>query len=117
MRLLHFLALACAAALLVPRDAAWLRSAPARLLIACGRHSLPVFCVGVVLSIAGTALLLAERSSVTVLAVNLMGITVLLAMAMVLERRRTRRQKVEQAPMPVPSSVPSQSGAALPEAP
>ncbi|PWC34329.1 OpgC domain-containing protein [Azospirillum sp. TSO35-2] len=92
MRLLHFLALVCAAALLVPRDAAWLRSGPARLLTACGRHSLPVFCVGVVLSFTGTVLLLlADRSMATVLAVNLGGMAALVLLAMVLERRRTRR--------------------------
>ncbi|MBK1839998.1 OpgC domain-containing protein [Azospirillum sp. YIM B02556] len=102
MRLLHFLALACAAALLVPRDAGWLRSAPARLLVACGRHSLPVFCVGVVLSIAGSALLVAEDGAFMVLVVNMVGIAVLLAMALVLERRRTRRQSVKSA---VPSAA------------
>ncbi|PWC84934.1 hypothetical protein TSH100_16595 [Azospirillum sp. TSH100] len=107
MRLLHFLALACAAALLVPRDAAWLRSAPARLLVACGRHSLPVFCVGVVLSIAGSALLVAEDGALMVLAVNLAGIAVLLALALVLERRRTRRQP----------SKPSVPPTAMPETP
>lgn len=117
MRLLHFLALACAAALLVPRDAGWLRSAPAGLLIACGRHSLPVFCVGVVLSIAGTAVLLVDRNSLTVLAVNLAGIAVLMAMAMVLERRRSRRQRAKQAPSLVSPPSPSQPGAALPETP
>ena len=100
MRLLHFLALVCAAALLVPRDAAWLRSAPARLLVACGRHSLPVFCVGVVLSIAGSALLVAEDGALMVLAVNLVGIAVLLALALVLERRRTRRQPSKPAVPP-----------------
>lgn len=102
MRLVHFLALACAAALLVPRDAGWLRSAPARLLVACGRHSLPVFCVGVVLSIAGSALLVAEDGALMVLAVNLVGIVVLLALALALERRRTRRQSSKPA---VPSAV------------
>ncbi|CAO3435161.1 OpgC family protein [Azospirillum endophyticum] len=103
MRLLHFLALVCAAALLVPRDAGWLRSAPARLLIACGRHSLPVFCVGVVLSIAGSALLVAQDDALMVLAVNLVGIAVLLALALVLERRRTRRQPIKPT---VPSAMP-----------
>ncbi|WP_377810891.1 OpgC domain-containing protein [Azospirillum sp. A29] len=109
MRLLHFLALACAAALLVPRDAGWLRSAPARLLVACGRHSLPVFCVGVVLSIAGSALLVAEDGALMVLAVNLVGVAALLALALVLERRRTRRQPskpVSPSAASTPSAVP-----------
>ncbi|CAO3402250.1 OpgC domain-containing protein [Azospirillum sp. 11R-A] len=112
MRLLHFLALACAAALLVPRDAGWLRSAPARLLVACGRHSLPVFCAGVVLSIAGSALLVAEDGALMVLAVNLVGVAALLALALVLERRRTRRQPAKPA-VPSAASTPS----AVPETP
>lgn len=106
MRLLHFLALVCVAALLVPRDAAWLGSAPARLLTACGRHSLPVFCVGVVLAIAGTAALLPGKGLVPVLAVNLGGVAILLTLAAVLERRRTRR---------LPALAPSAS--AVPETP
>lgn len=114
MRLLHFLALACAAALLVPRDAAWLRSAPARLLTACGRHSLPVFCVGVVLSITGTALLMAGKGLVMVLAVNLGGIALLLALAVVLERRRNRQLPAKGAAVPV---SPSPSAAVVPETP
>lgn len=115
MRLLHFLALACAAALLVPRDAGWLRSAPARLLVACGRHSLPVFCVGVVLSIAGSALLVAEDGALMVLAVNLVGVAALLALALVLERRRTRRQPPRQSKPAVPSTASTPS--AVPETP
>ncbi|AWU95248.1 OpgC family protein [Azospirillum ramasamyi] len=112
MRLLHFLALACAAALLVPRDAAWLRSAPARLLTACGRHSLPVFCVGVVLSFAGTALLMAGKGAAMVLAVNLGGIALLLVLALVLERRRTRRLPAKAGAVPA-----SPSSATVPETP
>ncbi len=113
MRLLHFLALVCVAALLVPRDAAWLRSGPARMLTACGRHSLPVFCVGVVLAIAGTAVLLAGKSLPVVLAVNLGGVAFLLVLATVLERRRTRRQPAAQAASPAPSP----SGTAVAETP
>ncbi|MBP2301033.1 OpgC family protein [Azospirillum picis] len=99
MRLLHFLALACLAALLVPREAGWLASAPARLLAACGRHSLPVFCLGVVLAIAGTVLLMTGGGLPMVLAVNLGGIALLLMTGVVLERRRLRRSRTAAVPM------------------
>lgn len=106
MRLLHFLALACAAALLVPQGARWLRAAPARLLTDCGRHSLPVFCVGIVLSFCGTVVLLTVQGAAAVLAVNAGGVAILLVLAAVIERQRTLR------PRPVPLA-----GARLSETP
>jgi hypothetical protein len=49
-RLLHALALAWLVAVLVPRDAPWMRGAAAGALATIGRHSLAVFCVGLFLS-------------------------------------------------------------------
>ncbi|MGF7173696.1 OpgC family protein [Azospirillum doebereinerae] len=99
MRLLHFLALACAAALLVPRDAKWLRWGPMQLLTNCGRHSLPVFCLGLILSFCGTIVLLKAQGIAAVLAVNLGGMGALILLGLTLERqrtlRRTRRSPVE----------------------
>jgi hypothetical protein len=54
-RLLHALALAWLAAALVPREAGWMHRATARWLGVVGRHSLHVFCVGLFLSWAGSA--------------------------------------------------------------
>lgn len=56
-RLLHALALAYLAAVLVPREASWMRWWPGQVLAAIGRHSLQVFCIGLFLAwMASTAL-------------------------------------------------------------
>jgi hypothetical protein len=49
-RLLHALALAFLVAALLPREARWMRAAPARALATIGRHSLQVFCLGLFLA-------------------------------------------------------------------
>jgi len=49
-RVLHALALAYLVALLVPREAPWMRARLAQWLAAAGRHSLHVFCLGLFLS-------------------------------------------------------------------
>jgi len=99
MRLLHFLALACAAALLVPRGAKWLQWGPVQLLTSCGRHSLPVFCFGLFLSFCGTIVLLKAQGIAAVLTVNVGGMAALVLLGVALERqrtlRRTRRVPVE----------------------
>ena len=45
-RVMHALALAYLVARLIPREAPWMHTRPARWLAAAGRHSLHVFCVG-----------------------------------------------------------------------
>lgn len=57
LRVAHFLALVYVTVQLVPRQAAWLRSSFAHPLILCGRHSLQVFCFGILLSFAGQTIL------------------------------------------------------------
>jgi hypothetical protein len=54
-RVVHALALALVVARLTPRDAAWMHTILARWLAAAGRHSLHVFCLGLFLSWAVTA--------------------------------------------------------------
>ncbi|WP_439576552.1 OpgC domain-containing protein [Elioraea sp.] len=49
-RVVHALALAYAVAVLVPREAAWMRHASAAAVAAIGRHSLQVFCLGLFLA-------------------------------------------------------------------
>ncbi|WP_424813880.1 OpgC family protein [Roseococcus sp. YIM B11640] len=49
-RLLHALSLAYLVAILVPRHADWMETAPGRALAAIGRHSLRVFCTGLFLA-------------------------------------------------------------------
>ena len=55
-RLLHALALAWLAAALLPREAAWMHARAVRWLASVGRHSLSVFCVGLFLSWAASAI-------------------------------------------------------------
>ena len=50
-RVLHALALAWLVSRLVPRDAAWMHRTLFRWLASAGRHSLPVFCLGLFLSL------------------------------------------------------------------
>ena len=54
-RVLHALALALVVARVTPRDAPWMHGALGRWLAAAGRHSLRVFCLGLFLSWAVTA--------------------------------------------------------------
>lgn len=92
LRLLHFLALAYLVACFVRRDAAALRGGWAQALIRCGQHSLPVFSVGLVLSLLGHGLWAASDHAVAVqVAVNLGGIAALLGLGSLLARKPWRR--------------------------
>ncbi len=57
LRLVNFLALAIVAARLVRRDAAFLAGPVARPVVLCGQNSLPIFCIGILLSTVGSFLL------------------------------------------------------------
>ncbi|MCJ9699928.1 OpgC domain-containing protein [Bradyrhizobium sp. SHOUNA76] len=58
LRLLHFLALAVVAVWFVPSNRQALTTAVMRGAILCGRHSLPIFCLGVLLTLASLLALL-----------------------------------------------------------
>ncbi|MGG5822537.1 OpgC domain-containing protein [Falsiroseomonas sp. HW251] len=63
-RLLHALALAWLVACILPREAGWMRGRLGMTLAAIGRNSLPVFCLGLVLSwVASTALRLHPQAA------------------------------------------------------
>ena len=82
LRLAHFLALTILVVRFVPMDAAFLRSAWAKPLIMCGRHSLEVFCVGVFLSLTANFLLAEVSGSVTMqVLVSAAGIFLMFALA------------------------------------
>lgn len=94
-RFAHALSLAYLVAAHVPRTAAWLASAPARLLEQAGRHSLPLFCFGVILSLLGTfAFTEIGRGPVMQVLVNLVGFALLLGTASVLEWYKGATAKV-----------------------
>lgn len=94
-RLAHALSLAYLVAAHVPRTAAWLGSAGARLLEQAGRHSLPLFCFGVILSLLGTFVFTEiGRGPLMQVAVNVTGIALLLGTAQMLEWYRKAVAKV-----------------------
>jgi hypothetical protein len=87
LRFTHFLALATWVTYFIPpgwrtHSPKWLRPA-----ILCGRHSLPIFCLGVFLSFAAHWILIQYTSGVwEQLAVSLAGIVIQVAAAWVLDR-------------------------------
>ncbi len=102
-RLSHLLALAYVVTWFLPADSRFFHLRVSRLLILCGQHSLTLFCVGVLLSIAGWAVLF--KFGGTLLAqvlVNAGGFAVMVAVAWllaVLSRPRSR------APIPVAGAM------------
>lgn len=93
LRIVSFLALALAASRYMPPAATFRRSRLARLTIRCGKHSLHIFCLGVLLAVASG--IVAEEtghSPVVQLLVCIAGIAVLFGYASYLEGlRRTGR--------------------------
>src|SRR5215813_9577037 len=84
-RLLHFLALAVLAARLVPRDWPWLTTPVMLGAIRCGQHSLPIYCLGVLLAFAGHLALLDNPGGYAVqIALSLGGIVAMIAAATLL---------------------------------
>jgi OpgC protein len=76
----------------VSPQAPWLKSKLADLLRTCGRHSLPIYGFGVVLSCVGFVVMSETHSkSVADLVVNLFGILLLLLLAETLDRHRQSR--------------------------
>jgi hypothetical protein len=95
-RLGHALSLAYLIARFVPTDAGWMKSLPGRLLEEAGRHSLALFCLGVILSLLGTFVFyeIGRDASMQAL-VNVAGIAILLMSAQVLQWYRRVTQKVQ----------------------
>jgi hypothetical protein len=91
-RLLHALSLAYLFAALVPPWAATLRALPLRALAAAGRRSLDVFCAGLFLSYVAAVAFRTHPADAPLLDLLLVpgGAVLLLAFALVLERRRPR---------------------------
>lgn len=103
-RLLHFLALAYVISGLIGPNAAFFRSLPGRLFGTMGRHSLPVFVGGVLLSTLWTILIQqTPTTNAMEWVMGLSGLLILLAIAMVWERDRVEERA---APEPVPARPP-----------
>jgi hypothetical protein len=89
VRLAYFLILAYVCAVRIPSRCAFFDTGLGRALALTGRHSLPVFCVGRVLSCGGELVLdTMARSAVAVAVTNVAGCVFLLTVARVLEARR-----------------------------
>lgn len=97
-RLAHILALSYLAAILVPHAATWLRSRPALLVVNCGKNGLDIFCLATILSFTGFVVLLeGEQSWPYQIAVNAVGLGVMLCSATLLTWRKTQRKLASDA--------------------
>ena len=103
-RLFSILALVVATLHLVAPEAEFLSARWAKPVIMCGQNSLYVFCLGIVLSVLGHFVLEELHSGLpTQMAVNLLGIALMIATAALLQwfktaSRRSRGASVQPAP-------------------
>jgi hypothetical protein len=105
-RLASILALAYLVAAYVPRDWGFLTSAWVRPFAAMGRHSLPVFCFGILLSFFARLLLEHGDGWSMQLTVNLFCFTALLAVAWMADWSRETVRPRAQQPAALPASLP-----------
>lgn len=102
-RFLHVLALAYLVAVLVPKNAAWLKASWAQTVQMCGRHSLEIFSLGTLLSFFGwIALTEFGSNQLTMLAVNVAGITLMGVTAW----QMSLRKKSKGSTRPLPAGQP-----------
>ena len=99
LRLLHFLALAVAVAWLVPRDWRGLTTTVMRGAIHCGQNSLPIYCLGVLLSLASQLALLDISDGLMMqVALSMTGVLVMIAAAALLDVIRTKPRQQPHTP-------------------
>ena len=105
LRLIPFFAMVVVVAALIPSEASFLRSAPAKPVVICGQQSLEIFCLGILLSALGHFVLSEYNSTIVVqLCVNLAGILAMCLTASMLDWYKTRSRAV------IPRSVPVSCG-------
>jgi hypothetical protein len=109
LRLLHFLALAVLAAWFVPRDWRGLTTAVMRGAIRCGQNSLPIYCLGVLLTLASQLALLDISDGLTMqIALSVGGVLVMVAAATLLNLINTKpRQQPHAKPADLPVEQPT----------
>lgn len=109
LRLLTILALTYLIAHLVPKDAAWLRSRPARPFILMGQQALPVFCAGIALSFLGRVALEETDGWAMQAAVNIGGLAALVGLALLTawygSEKRGDRRPAATAGLPPPAAT------------
>jgi hypothetical protein len=102
-RFLHFVVLAFLATRTLPKDLPGLKSKILVPAIKCGQQSLPVFCVGVLLSFVGHfALMLSSGALMVQVLVASVGITIMIAVAYYASWSK-QQDRVVKAPPAVPS--------------
>ncbi len=100
IRLVPFFGAAAIVAALVPPGMRFLRSRAARPFVLCGRHSLEIFCLGILLSALGHFVLSEYNSGVlSQLAVNIVGILAMCLTAKLIDWYR----EMGRAPSPQPA--------------
>jgi hypothetical protein len=91
LRLLHFLAIAVVAAWFVPRNWRGLATPVMRGAIRCGQNSLPIYCLGVLLTFASHLALLEISTGLAMqIGVSLAGIAAMIAIATLLNSISTK---------------------------
>lgn len=102
VRLLSFFALVMLVARWVSPQARFMRSTAARPLVLCGRHSLEIFCLSILLSALGHFLMSAINAGFTMqAAVNIVGIAIMCLVAAMLDWYRA----VQREPATNPRAV------------
>jgi hypothetical protein len=111
LRLLNFLALVVVVVRLMPRDAAFLRSAAAQPVILCGQNSLYIFCLGILLSYLGHLVLVEISHELGVqFLVSAAGCGLMIAVAAFLHWGKTQARNFGSRPAPVGGPVAPQGG-------
>jgi hypothetical protein len=100
LRLVSFFALALTVVHFMRRDSAILRHPLSKLVIACGQHSLHVFCLGILLSVLGRFILSSVSNSFLMeLAVNIAGLALMIALAQLMSWYRKKSRPPAGSPV------------------
>ncbi|HEX3498983.1 MAG TPA: OpgC domain-containing protein [Stellaceae bacterium] len=104
IRLVHFLAVSIVVVHLVSTDSRFLRWRSARPIIICGQQSLPIFCLGILLSVLGHFVLTEWSGRLPMqIAVNFVGFALMIGMAaLVTWFRATERGQAGAVRSPAP---------------
>jgi hypothetical protein len=98
-RVAHIAALAYLAAAMIPRRAPWLERPWARWIVNCGGHSLPIFCLGIILSITAFVVLVEAGSGLPMqIFVNIAGIAIMGLTAWKLAQQKQAKAQAGPAP-------------------
>jgi hypothetical protein len=101
LRLLSILAVAYLVCHAIPAGAAWTRSAPAAPLVIMGQNPLPVFYIGILLSLCGRIATLLLPSPRTAVVTSFVGLLLLMLVGIGAARRRAARSRAAPPAAPL----------------